>query len=56
VGDHHEQETGLNDYIASVTIPLHQGATIPKAKLQEIDRVKAVARVLHRASMMPLIS
>ena len=37
-----------SDFIhsAPVTIPLHQEATIPKAKQQEIDRVKATDRFL----------
>jgi len=35
---------------------LHQVATIPEAKQQEIDRFKAVAGVLYRKSIAPDIS
>jgi len=42
-------------HIISVTIPLHKGTTIPKAKRLEIDIVKAAGEGLHRTSITPLI-
>jgi len=42
--------------IATIIIPLHLMATIPKTKRLEIDRVGDAVGGLHRASMKPLIS
>jgi len=43
-------------FIASVTLPLHQVVAKPKAKRQEIDRVKGADGFWHRTSITPLIS
>jgi len=46
----------LLGHIASVAIPLHYGAAIPKARQREIDMVKAADRFQHLASITALMS